>query len=301
MTELAQVDRAHRRHVEPAMGTVFSFDLRGPAMDPAALDEAVRWLHWVDATFSTYRDDSVANRLGRHEVQIADCPPEVAEVLALCAAAERASGGHFSATRAGRWDPTGVVKGWAVERASDILRSGGSSAHCVDGGGDLQLVGEPRPGQPWRIGIAHPLRPGALCTLVAGRSIAIATSGTAERGTHIVNPKTGRPATDLASLTLVGPRLSKVDGYATAAFAMGPAARDWVETLEGHEAFAVTAAGRCWWTSGFPEFSISGRTRRERSRDGARDRAQAVTILTTATVPAATITQRRARSGSRRP
>jgi len=92
---------------------------------------------------------------------------------------------------------------------------------------------------------------GALALVVAGRDFAVATSGVAERGPHIVNPHTGQPATELASITVVGAGLTLTDAYATAAFAMGPEARDWVESLDGYEAFAITARGADWQTSGF--------------------------------------------------
>jgi thiamine biosynthesis lipoprotein len=101
------------------------------------------------------------------------------------------------------------------------------------------------------VGIADPLRPGSIALVVTGRDFAVATSGVAERGPHIIDPHTGQPAAGLASLTVTGPGLAAADAYATAAFAMGPAARDWVETLDGYEAFAITAAGTAWRTSGF--------------------------------------------------
>jgi thiamine biosynthesis lipoprotein len=85
----------------------------------------------------------------------------------------------------------------------------------------------------------------------------VATSGTAERGAHIVNPHTGRPAAELASVTVAGPRLTSADAYATAAFAMGPGAREWVETLDGYEALAITPDGARWQTSGFGAYAAS--------------------------------------------
>jgi thiamine biosynthesis lipoprotein len=102
------------------------------------------------------------------------------------------------------------------------------------------------------VGIAHPLRPGSLCAVVTGRDLAVATSGTAERGAHVLDPHTGRPATGLASLTLVGAELTRTDAYATAAFAMGAGARSWVAGLHGYQALAVTPDGRAWRTPGFP-------------------------------------------------
>src|SRR6516164_4446615 len=242
--------RARRlRHAEHVMGTVVSFDV--PDWADQVLGRAVRWLHWVDATFSPYRDDSDVTRFGRGAVPLAECAPELAEVLAACADVGARSGGYFTTTPGGRFDPSGYVKGWAIERAAAMLTAAGSAEHSVNGGGDIQCVGDHGPGQPWRVGIADPLRPGCLALVVAGRDFAVATSGVAERGSHIVNPHTGRPASGLASVTVVGARLAAADAYATAAFAMGPGARDWLESLDGYEAFAVTPAGEAWQTSGF--------------------------------------------------
>ena len=80
------------------------------------------------------------------------------------------------------------------------------------------------------------------------------TSGVAERREHIIDPYTGQPPAGLASITVVGTRLAETDAYATAAFAMGAASRDWVEGLDGYEAFAITAAGATWQTSGFGRY-----------------------------------------------
>jgi FAD:protein FMN transferase len=235
------------RHAEPVMGTVVSFDL--PAAAASALPAALRWLHWVDATFSPFREDSEVSRFGRGEVTVTDCAPEFAEVLGECAAAQAISGGYFTTTPGGQFDPSGLVKGWAVERAAGLLAVAGVTSYCVNGGGDLQCRGEPAAGEPWRIGVADPLRPPGLATVVTGRDFAAATSGSAERGSHVLNPYTGQPAADLASVTITGPRLTLADAYATAAFAMGDAARAWLEHLPGYAGFAVTADGRTWQTS----------------------------------------------------
>jgi len=236
------------------MGTVVSFDVPALARDNGALAAAIRRLHWADETFSTYRPASDVSRLARAEATLADCAPEVAEVLAACEALAGQTGGYFSAYPAGTLDPSGYVKGWAVEQAARIIAAGGSTAHTVNGGGDIQCVGDRGPGQPWRVGIAHPLRPGRLALVVSGQDFAVATSGTAERGPHVINPHTGQPAVGLASVTVVGASLATADAYATAAFAMGPAARDWAESLDGYEAFAITAAGAAWQTAGFGSY-----------------------------------------------
>ena len=235
------------------MGTVFSFDV--PAdLAATALPGVLRWLHWVDATFSTYREASDVSRYGRGEVALAACAPELGEVLALCAGMRAVSGGYFTTRPGGAFDPSGLVKGWAIEHAAAMLRDAGSRNHSVNGGGDVQCVGEAASGRPWRIGIAHPLRPGTLATVVTGRDIAVATSGTGERGNHIINPHTGKPAIALAGITLVGEHLTTIDAWATAAFAMGDGAREWTESLLDCEAFAVTRGGDTWQTSGFQAF-----------------------------------------------
>jgi FAD:protein FMN transferase len=251
MTASATSDpaRPRLRHAEHVMGTVVSFDV-APGAAPA-MAAAIRWLHWVDTTFSPYRDDSDVSRYGRGEASLAECAPELADVLEQAAAVGDVSHGYFTTTPGGRFDPSGFVKGWAVERAASILTESGWDSHCVNGGGDVRCVGSRHPGRPWRVGIAHPLRPGTLALVVAGDDFAVATSGVAERGQHIINPHTGAPATGLASVTVTGPSLTLADAYATAAFAMDGAARDWAESLDGYEAYAIAPDGSTWQTTGF--------------------------------------------------
>ncbi|MFC7014087.1 FAD:protein FMN transferase [Streptomyces viridiviolaceus] len=239
------------------MGTVFSFDVRGgePTAVRTALDEAVAGLHRVDEVFSTYREGSEVSRLARGELSLGACAPEVAEVLELAAEAERVSDGWFSTSYQGRLDPTGIVKGWAVERAARRVAAAGATGVSVNGGGDVQLLGTPGAGRPWRVGVSDPLRPGGLAAVVSAAradELAVATSGSAERGAHIVDPRTGRSAvTDLVAVTVVAPRLTWADCWATAAFAMG--AREglrWLESLDGVEALLVTAGDEVRCTGG---------------------------------------------------
>jgi thiamine biosynthesis lipoprotein len=251
------------------MGTVVSFDVPAAAVVGGSLEAAVRWLHWVDRVFSPYRPDSDVSLLAAAEVTVDGCAPEVAEVISACTAVRLCSGGYFTAAPGGVFDPSGYVKGWAVERAAGVLSAAGSTNHLVNGGGDVQCVGgRPRSAlgapnasglssglsgeEPWRVGIADPFHRGRLALVVEAAGSAVATSGIAERGAHIIDPHFGHPATGLASLTVVGPSLALADAYATAAFAMGPArARDWTESLPGHEAYAITEDGDTWQTTGF--------------------------------------------------
>ena len=176
---------ARVRHAEPVMGTVVSFDVPAAARRDGSLDAAIRWLHWVDRVFSPYRPDSDATLLAEGLVTVDACAPEMAEVIEACAFFRELSGGFFTASPWGRFDPSGYVKGWAIERAAGILTAAGSVSHLVNGGGDVQCVGgrpaaaaRPRPGgraatgprpapPPWRIGVADPFRPGRLALVVA--------------------------------------------------------------------------------------------------------------------------------------
>jgi thiamine biosynthesis lipoprotein len=252
MTSMGSSSAPGLLHVEQCMGTVFTVDIRGPGTWDAAVAEVVAWLHHVDALFSTYQDDSQISRIRRGELAAERADPLVQEVLALCLQYERETGGLFTAALPGGLDPSGLVKGWAIERASRLLRSRGSHNHAVNGGGDMQLAGEPAAGQPWRVGITDPLDRSRVLTVVTGRDFAVATSGNYERGPHVVDPRTGRAVEPVDSATVVGDALTRVDVYATTAFVLGHRAVPWLETLPRHEGMVV-AHGRQHRTAGFGE------------------------------------------------
>jgi thiamine biosynthesis lipoprotein len=224
------------------MGTVFSFDVRSPGIEGSALDGVVAWLHVMDQVFSTYRSDSDISRLRRDEITVPECAPEVAEALARCAELRDETDGYFDCGAGLDLDPSGYVKGWAIEQASVRLRAAGSVNHCIVGGGDVQCAGRAEADRPWGVAIADPLHRGEVIATVSGVDLAVATSGTAERGAHIVDPHTGTHPDALASLTVVGRRLADIDAYATAAFAMGARAADWL-AARGLSALIVDRAG----------------------------------------------------------
>jgi thiamine biosynthesis lipoprotein len=248
VTATALAPTLRRVHVDHCMGTVFTFDVRDPAfgddrMWESAIAEATRLLHRVDEVFSTYRPASDINRINRGELSGEAADPLVAEVLDRCVQMQRRTDGYFSPLWSGRLDPTGLVKGWAVERVSALLREQGSANHAVNGGGDVQLAGEAAPGRPWRIGIADPTAAGRTVATVTGRDFAVATSGTAERGLHIRDPFTGAYADDVASVTVVGRSLTEADCYATAAFARGRNGLEWLASVGGYAGLVVSLDG----------------------------------------------------------
>jgi FAD:protein FMN transferase len=247
-------EAGHHR-VEQVMGTAISVDVRDVDISPGALDDVFAWFRRVDETFSTYKATSQISRLGRGETTVADCDSDVGWVLDRCEEIRQATAGYFDCRASGTLDPSGLVKGWSVEVASAMLVERGSANHCINAGGDIRLRGQPEPGRLWHAGIAHPLVPSALTVVVAGTDLAVATSGTAERGLHVIDPLTGRPAAALASVTLVGPELTLTDAYATAALAMGLDAAGWLPTLPDHEGYVIDGGGHGWWTAGFIRYA----------------------------------------------
>jgi FAD:protein FMN transferase len=230
------------RHI---MGMPIGIAVRDPRR--VDVEPAFDWLRTVDATFSTYRDDSDICRLDRGELTIAECRPEVDEVLTRARELERATGGYFSVRPAGRLDPSGLVKGWAIDGAAKKLGEAGAVTFCINAGGDVIARGG-----PWRVGIRHPIELDKLAAVLTVNDLAVATSGEYERGAHIVDPHTGTRPTGLQSVTVVGPDLATADAYATAAFAMGADGPAWTASLPGYEALSITTDGKVLQTGGVP-------------------------------------------------
>jgi thiamine biosynthesis lipoprotein len=195
--------------------------------------------------------------LARGEITISQCRPEVDEVLARCAELRVATRGFFSPRAAGQLDPSGFVKGWAVGKAADILGQAGARAFSINAGGDIVLRGRPGPGEPWRIGIRHPVELDKLAAVLAGEDIAIATSGEYERGAHVIDPHTRRPPAGLLSATIVGPDLGSADAYATATFAMGDQGPEWAAGLSDYETLCITTDQVVLASPGLDRYRVS--------------------------------------------
>jgi thiamine biosynthesis lipoprotein len=235
------------------MGTVASFAVvpgiqRGYPGQPGqaaatAIRAACAVLHEANAIFSTWDPQSPVSRLRRGEAAPSDLPEAVSEVLGLCASARRMSGAWFDPwAMPGGIDPTGLVKGWAVDQALAVLREAGMTAAMINGGGDVAVYGSPALGDPWRIGIRHPWRSGALAAVLEVPA-AVATSGTYERGAHLISPFTGRPGSLAASATVTGPSLALADALATALAVGGDEVLNMVSELDGYDGYLIRADG----------------------------------------------------------
>jgi FAD:protein FMN transferase len=240
--------------VEHIMGMPVVVDVRDEDVDETVLRELFDWLRTADATFSTYKEDSEISRINRGELTVAAAHPDVREVFDRCDALRVETDGYFDvrAAAADSIDPSGLVKGWAVDRAASILDESGIRNYAVNVAGDMRLRGRAVPEPCWSVGIQHPLDSNAIAAVVEANDLAVATSGAYARGEHVIDPHTRRPPVGVLSVTITGPELATADAYATAAFAMGEAGTHWTARLHGYEAMTILADERVLSTPGFP-------------------------------------------------
>lgn len=244
-------------YLEEVMGTVVVFDLYVEStLEHEVIDSLVNsaraTLHQADDLFSTWKTESAVSRLRRGAASLDDMPDDVVEVLTLCASARDVSEGWFNPwAMPGGVDPTGYVKGWAAQRALRAFDHDGIAGAMVNAAGDIATRGRPGVNAPFRIGVADPGAHGRLVCVVDVHG-AIATSGTYERGQHLIDPFSGRKGARAASASVVGPDLGVADALATA---LAVAGRDFLGLLEGvadYEGLAIQSDGSWNCTTRFP-------------------------------------------------
>jgi thiamine biosynthesis lipoprotein len=233
MNVVTRTPPARKAWVEQIMGLPISIHLRGASALTLAGEHAVAQAFAVfremDRIFSTYRDDSDLMRLRREEVDVSEVSPLIDEARAIGERAEHDTLGAFTTllpTGDGdlAFDPTGLVKGWAVDRAAECLLDVPGTSSCINAGGDLLVVPStdlPRDGEgsiSWRVGIENPRDRSQIASTVSLTHGAVATSGTAARGAHLYDPRTGEMVGRSGSVTVVGPTLLWADIWATALF-----------------------------------------------------------------------------------
>lgn len=242
----------HRAWVEQIMGMPISVHVRGAlarsADVAAAVESAMADLHEVEVIFSPYRVDSQISRIQRGELTLEDASSKVRQVEALCQTALERTDGWFDAWNStpgmpGVFDPTGLVKTWAVSWAARHLDAFAPGlGYAFGAGGDLQLRPAPD-GEPWTIGIEDPRDQSQVLARIPISDGAVATSGSASRGAHILDPRTGLAAAGVLAATVVGPSLLWADVLATTAVARGTSAVEWVNTLHGTSGMLVMESG----------------------------------------------------------
>jgi thiamine biosynthesis lipoprotein len=238
-----------QRHTIDAWGTKLYFDCEGEAFDSvAAFAEITSFVSLVDDLFSTYKPDSVVSQIRSGRMQLSDAPADVIEVINLCAVARDLTDGAFDPWCVeGGFDPSGYVKGWASDKAIEILREHGATFIQVNGAGDLSLFGGPH-----KIGIRSPIDAKVILKVFELNGGAIATSGTYERGSHIKDPHTGLIAIGARSATVVGPDGGLADALATALIVAGRDGAIWFNRskLAQYSAWVIDRHEEVAWSVG---------------------------------------------------
>ena len=238
------------------MGMPITVEIVDASATAEAFTAAFDYFQYVDEKFSTYKDTSEIMQINRGELALEDASEDMQIVFALADQTRQETYGYFDIRHNGTIDPSGIVKGWAIYNAAELLRRLGYQNFYVEAGGDIQVVGKNDQGQDWRVGIRNPFNIHEIVKVIAVSDCGVATSGTYIRGQHIYNPKSGAESIDsIVSFTVVGPNIYEADRFATAAFAMtSDHIADgivFIEHLQGFEGYMIDASGIATLTSGF--------------------------------------------------
>lgn len=240
------------------MGMPVTLEVVDKAASEPLFGEVFDYFIYVDEKFSTYKDSSEISRINRGELKFEDASEDMKIIFDLAEQTRRESNGYFDIHHNGIMDPSGIVKGWAIYNAAEILRKKGFENFYVDAGGDIQARGKNSQGENWRVGIRNPFNMDEIVKIISVSDCGVATSGTYVRGQHIYNPKNdGEDITDILSLTVIGPDVYEADRFATAAFAMGRAGIDFIEYLPRFEGYMIDKDKQATYTTGFARYVLN--------------------------------------------
>lgn len=238
------------------MGMPVTIAIADPAATPEALEKIFAYFHTVDERFSPFKATSEVSARNRPGEKENDASADMKDILMLAEKTKRETNGYFDVmTPEGIFNPSGIVKGWAIWHAADLLRTAGFENFFVDAGGDIQPYGTNAEGEKWRVGIRNPFKDDEIVKAIFVKDEGVATSGTYVRGEHIYDPKTRKPANEIVSLTVVGPNVLEADRFATGAFAMGKQGIHFIEELAGFEGYMIDNNGIATMTSGFERYT----------------------------------------------
>ncbi len=229
--------------------------------DPNAVGEdfekVFSYFKHIDDKFSVYKSDSEITKINEGKIKENEWSREIEEVFELSEKTKKETGGFFDIQKAdGKYDPSGLVKGWAIYNATKLLKKNGFKNFYVEAGGDIQVSGKNKEDKTWKIGIRNPFNVGQIIKVVYLKDRGIATSGTYERGQHIYNPKDrAKSITEIVSLSVIGPNVYEADRFVTAGFAMGREGINFIEKLKGFEGYIIDKDGVATMTSKFDQYT----------------------------------------------
>ncbi len=239
------------------MGMPVTVEIVDPGVTPEIIERVYEYFTYVDEKFSTYKPMSEISLINQGALALEETGHDMRTIFALAEEYRQATGGYFNIQHDGKYDPSGLVKGWAIANAADIVREAGYANFYVEAGGDFQAAGKNAEGQNWRVGIRNPFDMGQIVKVLSVTDCGVATSGTYIRGQHIYNPVDGGlPDPEIASITVIGPEVTDADCFATAAFAMGRAGISFIGALPGFEGYMIDTNRQAFFTPGFDQYVL---------------------------------------------
>lgn len=243
------------KHTRLLMGMPVTVEVVDNGIKMEDINSVYDYFSYIDDTFSTYKETSEISRINKGLLSTKEYSSDMKVILELCEQTKQETNGYFNILHNGLLDPSGLVKGWAVKKASYLLKQRGYVNYYVDAGGDIQVSGHNGNGKSWIIGIRNPFNRHENIKILSLTDKGVATSGTAIRGQHVYNPhKIDEPITDIVSLTVIGPDVFEADRFATAVFAMGKKGIYFIEKLKGFEGYMIDSQGIATYTEGFEKY-----------------------------------------------
>lgn len=240
------------------MGMPVTIEIAGANAEPKHFQRLFSYFQYVEDTFSPYKASSETTRAREGLLRPSQWSEDMKTIMRLAEQTRLETGGYFDVFKNGLFNPVGIVKGWAVYQASEMLRKEGVWDFFLEAGGDIQLSGLNDEGEYWVVGIRSPFDTQEVVKVLRLSDIGIATSGTYVRGQHIYNPLSTEdpPIEEIVSVTVLGPNVYEADRFATAAFAMGPPGIHFIEELPGFEGYLIDKSGLATMTSGFADYVV---------------------------------------------
>ncbi len=243
------------------MGMPITIEIIDPHVTEEIFNEVFIYFTHIDEKFSTYKPTSETSAINDGEIALSDASEEMQLIFTMCEETKRETNGYFDIkTPSGKYDPSGLVKGWAIWNAAKLLEKNGFANFYIDAGGDIQPHGHNADGARWAVGIKNPFDQNENTKVARVSEEGVATSGTYIRGLHIYNPRAaGVAVSEIVSLTVIGPNIHDADRFATAAFAMGASGIQFIEALPGYEGYMIDKNKIATMTTGFEKYTTADR------------------------------------------
>jgi thiamine biosynthesis lipoprotein len=238
------------------MGMTITVEIVDSPAVKTSIDKVFSYFENVENKFSVFKTTSEITLINNCKIKENQWSKEMKLVFALAEKTKKETNGYFNiVVPDGKFNPSGLVKGWAIYNASKLLLAQGFKNFYVDAGGDIQVHGKNEQNQYWSVGIKNPFNQEQIVKVLYLKNQGIATSGTYLRGQHIYDPHArSKPLTEIVSISAIGPNVYEADRFATAAFAMGEKGIRFIENLKGFEGYMIDKNGIGTETSGFEKY-----------------------------------------------